>query len=508
MICSLSGTVPERAVVSKYGHIYEKHLILKYLSSHDGKCPHTQQDLSEDDFIEIKQGGGTVVKPRNIVGTSIPSMIQAFQSEWDSIILESFQLKQQLDATRQELAQALYQHDAACRVIARLVKERDEARKVLQEVQVSGLSSVAVQNSDSMEVDNSANTNNANNNSSNSTSSLEEIIEKMVDVSKSLSSQRKKRSISSDLATTENLQAYTVLSSHPLHKTTTPGVLCLDIHPKHQNKIITGGADKSINIFDRTTGKVTHTLTGHTKKLTDVVFHPNEDIFLSASSDKTARVWLAEGNSYTTSQIVKTHTSEVSELDLHPVGDYFVSGSLDGAIGLHDLHTGTTYLKLQEKENAVGVTATRFHPDGLILGAGMTDSNVRIWDVKSQQNVATFVGHKGKIASIAFSENGFYMATAAEDATIKLWDLRKLKNFNSITLEDRQYAISAIHFDYSGTYLAVAGTDTRVFVTKSLSPVATYTGHSALVTDVQFGRDAKFLATTSMDRYLKFYGQQ
>lgn len=489
MICSISGQIAEKPVISKYGDVYEKNLIIKYLSSQKS-CPHSGQDLTEEDLIEVKsQGTG---KPRNLTATSIPSMLQLFQTEWDAMMLETFQLKQQLDATRKELSQALYQHDAACRVIARLMKERDDARRILNEFQANGQAP-----NDSMETDSTSSSGNT----------LDEITDKMAESAKKLSLQRKKRQISTELAQPDAISSYSVYSSHPLHKTTTPGVLCLDIHPKHQNLIVTGGADKNISIFDQNTGKVTETLSGHTKKLTDVLFHPNEDLIISSSSDKTACVWIGSDNGHTASQVIKTHTNEVTQIDLHPVGDYFVTGSLDKNISLHDLHTGATYLTLSDKQDA-GVCSVQFHPDGLILGGGMSDSNVRIWDVKSQQNVATFVGHKGKIASIAFSENGFYMATAAEDASIKLWDLRKLKNFNSITLEDGQYAISALRFDYSGNYLAVAGTDTRVFSSKSLSPVAAFTAHSAIVTDVQFGKDAKFIATTSMDRYLKLHGQQ
>lgn len=59
----------------------------------------------------------------------------AYIQEWDATMLEQHNLRQQLQNTRQELSHALYQGDGAIRVIARLKKERDEARHMLETVQ-------------------------------------------------------------------------------------------------------------------------------------------------------------------------------------------------------------------------------------------------------------------------------------------------------------------------------------------------------------------------------------
>ena len=86
--------------------------------------------------------------------TSIPSLLSVFQEEWDALALETYTLQQNLAQTRRELSAALYQHDAAVRVIARLTKERDEARDALSKVTVGATRAGA--GGEAMQVDSAA----------------------------------------------------------------------------------------------------------------------------------------------------------------------------------------------------------------------------------------------------------------------------------------------------------------------------------------------------------------
>jgi pre-mRNA-processing factor 19 len=86
---------------------------------------------------------------------------------------------------------------------------------------------------------------------------------------------------------------------------------------------------------------------------------------------------------------------------VHATNNYFVTASLDGTWCFYELSSGTCLTQVSDLSE--GYTSAAFHPDGLILGTGTTDSVVKIWDVKSQANVAKFDGHKGPQSIFCFN---------------------------------------------------------------------------------------------------------
>lgn len=111
----------------------------------NGTDPITGEGLTKEELIDVKASMCTshfpiactsnslpaepqTLPPRAPTQTSIPSLLTNLQSEFDAIMLESLEVKRSYQDARQELANALYREDAATRALARIMKERDEAR--------------------------------------------------------------------------------------------------------------------------------------------------------------------------------------------------------------------------------------------------------------------------------------------------------------------------------------------------------------------------------------------
>ncbi|CAI5493743.1 unnamed protein product [Closterium sp. Naga37s-1] len=526
MFCAISGVTPEDPVVSvKSGLLFERRLIEKAIAE-TGSCPVTGETLTADDLVSVKTN--KAVKPRPLQAASIPGMLTLFQNEWDAVALRDFALEKQLNTAREELSHALYQSDAACRVIARLIRERDEARLLLAQAEQqmrtavpqgaphAAAAAASMPNGkragDEGGAEGEENARAAKRAKQQAAGITDAIIAEMTACNAKLSSQRKKRQISSSLAAPDAVEKYTQLSSHPLHKTTKPGILALDIHPQ-QNRILTGGVDASAVVFARDDGQIVATLTGHTKRVCAVKFVAPEDLLLTASADKTVRVWRGNEDStgYECQHVLKEHTAEVRAVTVHATKKYFVSASADKTWAFFDLTTGACLTQVADESLAEGYTSASFHPDGLILGTGTAESLVRIWDVKTQANVAKFEGHSGPITAISFSENGYFLATAASDG-VKLWDLRKLKNFRTFAPFEATTPTNSVRFDFSGSYLAMAGSDVRVIQVgtvkqewNSIKTIPDLSG-TGKVTCAEFGPDASYVAVAAMDRNLRIFG--
>jgi WD40 repeat protein len=94
----------------------------------------------------------------------------------------------------------------------------------------------------------------------------------------------------------------------------------------------------------------------------------------------------------------------------------------DAALYLFDAETGK---ELRIVANFPGIRDFSISPDGKLLAACSRDG-LRIWDTATGTLQAAVGGHRGMVATAAFSPDGGALISAALDGTILIWDVARL----------------------------------------------------------------------------------
>ncbi|KAI0047824.1 WD40 repeat-like protein [Auriscalpium vulgare] len=486
--CAISGEPPQDPVVSsKSGHVYERRLIQKYITE-NGTDPITGEKLEEGDLVAVK-ASPNAAPPRPPSHSSIPALLTLFQNEWDALVLETFALKQQYNSTRQELSYSLYTQDAASRVIARLMRERDAAREALANVQATMGIAPSAGSGDVEMADETA--------PASEGTLPEKTLAEIDETHKALFAVRKKRKVPAEYATPAQVKTFTAKHTIPsLHSASPAGITTIAVSTAEPSQFLTGGNDKVVQLYDRSTDKVLASLKGHTKKVNHVAFREREGqptLLLSAGADKIARVWSQEAASgeYISRSTIRTHKSDVTGLAVHPTSTLLLLGSQDKTYSVHDLTTFDQLYRSPEADEPF--TSMALHPDGCLLAVGTPASTIQIFDIRSGDVAATLVPTDGvpfTVNSLSFSENGYHLLAPDSLSSVGIWDLRKQKLGHSIALGEG-FKVSSVAYDYTAQLLGIAGSEgVRVHAHKSWEELARFEEGGEVV-DLVFGAQSK-----------------
>ncbi|MCC5652758.1 serine/threonine protein kinase [Nostoc sp. XA013] len=133
--------------------------------------------------------------------------------------------------------------------------------------------------------------------------------------------------------------------------------------------VASGSWDTTIKVWPKST------FTGHSKGVSSVAISSNEQIIVSASEDKTIIVW-----NLTTGEQIYTlsgHSGAVNSVAISPDGQTVVSGSDDEKIKVWNLSNGQEVYTVTGHLD--GVNALVFSPDGQILVSAGKDTTIKVW---------------------------------------------------------------------------------------------------------------------------------
>ncbi|KAL2889226.1 Vegetative incompatibility protein HET-E-1 [Ceratocystis lukuohia] len=255
------------------------------------------------------------------------------------------------------------------------------------------------------------------------------------------------------------------------------------------------------------------TLVGHKSDVSSVVFSNDRQRLASGSYDRTVKIW--DATSGACLQTFESHFSFVTSVAFSNDGQRLASGSCDRTVKIWDTTSGTCLQTLEGHGDYV--KSVVFSNDGQRLASGSDDRKVKIWDATSGACLQTLKGHHHSVTSVVFSNDGQRLASGSDDSTVKIWDatygavshaLKGHLGFRKFSALQRPHQHQGlIMFSNDGQRLASASGDKIVKVWDTTSGICLQIleGHHNSVTSVVFSNDGLLLASGSWDKTVKIW---
>jgi WD40 repeat protein len=209
----------------------------------------------------------------------------------------------------------------------------------------------------------------------------------------------------------------------------------------------------SAMVWDARTGRATTSIYDHAT-VTAVSFSPDGHRLITASADRTARIWEAD----TGKPIVplEGHQDWLHTAVFSPNGRLIVTASgpsplstaKETAARLWNAETGAPLFTLSGHEG--GIASAAFSPDGSLVLTSSDDGMARLWSTAKGTELAVLAGHQAMILGAVFAPTGPRIVTTSGDHTARLWQLRAGSEIADLDLNS--YAEGKTRFSGDGHF--------------------------------------------------------
>ena len=147
------------------------------------------------------------------------------------------------------------------------------------------------------------------------------------------------------------------------------------------------------------------------------------------------------------------HRKTITDIAFSPNGRWVATASMDRSIRLWDVKSGNQLARFLAGHRD-WIRSIAFQPDGTRLISGGDDGAIRLWDLQKGRRLQRFVAHQGWVLDVAFSHDGSLFASAGRDGMVLIWSTESLEIISRIGPFGKP--VQEVSFSYTGESISIA----------------------------------------------------